>query len=103
MAEAGVDAGAETVLKRMRMRAWRRGTKEMDLILGPFADEVLPALDASLRQAFEALLAENDHDLYGWVTARIGGAAQEGATGPAHYGALLERIARHAEGRIAAR
>ncbi|MFN3952998.1 MAG: succinate dehydrogenase assembly factor 2 [Pararhodobacter sp.] len=102
MAEAVADAAADTVLKRMRMRAWRRGTKEMDLILGPFADEVLPALDMPLRDAFEALLAENDHDLYGWITARIGGAAQAGETGPAHYAPLLERIARHAEGRIAA-
>ncbi len=28
---------AEARLKRMRMRSWRRGTKEMDLVLGPWA------------------------------------------------------------------
>ncbi|HCB52873.1 MAG TPA: succinate dehydrogenase assembly factor 2, partial [Rhodobacter sp.] len=28
----------------MKMRAWRRGTKEMDLILGPYADAHLPKM-----------------------------------------------------------
>ena len=85
-------------LKRMRMRAWRRGTKEMDLILGPFADEALAGLDAPMQAAFEALLSENDHDLYAWVTARIG--AAPAPLGPAPYDALLEQIARHAAGRL---
>ena len=31
----------ETRLKRLRMRSWRRGVKEMDLILGPFSDSEL--------------------------------------------------------------
>ena len=35
---------AETRLKRMRMRSWRRGTKEMDLVLGPYADARLAAM-----------------------------------------------------------
>ena len=34
----------EARLKRLRMRSWRRGTKEMDLILGPWADARLPAM-----------------------------------------------------------
>lgn len=93
-------------LKRLRMRAWRRGIKEMDLILGPFADEALTELDAVQRVQFEALLAENDHDLYQWLTARIGrSAGQSGlgqsGLGPAAYGALLDRIAVHAAERMA--
>ncbi len=59
--------GAETRLKRLRIRSWRRGTREMDLILGGFADGPLAALDPASLADFEALLAENDHDLYGWV------------------------------------
>ena len=35
---------SEDRLKRMRMRSWRRGTKEMDLILGPYADARLSGL-----------------------------------------------------------
>lgn len=50
------------------MRSWRRGTKEMDLILGPFADEHLAGLDARTLDAYEALLSENDQDLYRWAS-----------------------------------
>lgn len=54
-------------MKRLRMRSWRRGTKEMDLILGPFADARLLGMDAATLDRYEALLAENDQDLIGWV------------------------------------
>ena len=39
---------AEARLKRMAMRSWRRGTKEMDLVLGPFADAHLAGLSGRL-------------------------------------------------------
>ena len=60
----------ETRLKRLGMRSWRRGTKEMDLILGPYADAALARLDAAALEAYEALLNENDQDLYAWITGR---------------------------------
>ncbi len=81
----------EVRLKRLRMRAWRRGTKEMDLILGPFADARLEALAPGDLDLFEALLAENDQDLYPWVTGA--------AAAPARYAALLAAIAAHARER----
>ncbi|HLS58765.1 MAG TPA: succinate dehydrogenase assembly factor 2 [Paracoccaceae bacterium] len=56
------------MLKRLRLRSWRRGTKEMDLILGAFADSELAALTVEERRDYDALLSENDHDLYGWFT-----------------------------------
>ena len=58
---------AEDRLKRLRMRSWRRGTKEMDLILGPFADANLESMDAAELDRYEVLLDENDQDLIGWV------------------------------------
>ncbi len=58
----------EARLKRLKIRAWRRGTKEMDLILGPYADAHLPTMDSAALDAFEALLAENDQDIYPWIT-----------------------------------
>ena len=58
----------ESRLKRMAMRSWRRGTKEMDLILGPYADAHLGAMDVATLDHFDALLAENDQDLYPWIT-----------------------------------
>ena len=57
-------------LKRLRIRAWRRGTKEMDLILGTYADRNLATLTADELDAFDAILEENDHDLYLWVSGR---------------------------------
>jgi antitoxin CptB len=50
------------------MRSWRRGTKEMDLILGAFADARLGGLDEATLALYDALLSENDHDLYQWVS-----------------------------------
>lgn len=54
--------------KKLRMRSWRRGMKEMDLILGPFADQNLPSFSEAELDSFEALLNENDQDFYLWVT-----------------------------------
>jgi len=65
----------ETRLKRLKIRSWRRGTKEMDLILGPFADGPLRDLDDPLLGAFEVLLDENDNDLYLWASG--GGEPQQ--------------------------
>lgn len=79
---------SETRLKRMRMRSWRRGTKEMDMILGPFADERLGQLREEELELYERLLSENDQDLYFWVT-------HPGAR-PKEYGALLAVITDHA-------
>jgi antitoxin CptB len=61
------DARADAELRRIRMRSWRRGTREMDLILGGFADAELRRLDREALAAFEALLSENDHDLFRWI------------------------------------
>ncbi len=58
----------ENRLRRLRMRSWRRGTREMDLILGPFADKALAALSGADLDAYETLLSENDQDLYLWVS-----------------------------------
>ena len=54
-------------LKRLTMRSWRRGTKEMDLILGPFADARLGDLTTADLDLYEALLEENDQDLMAYV------------------------------------
>lgn len=57
----------DTERKRLAMRAWRRGTREADLLLGPYADAMLPGMDAEALAAFSALLEENDVDLTAWL------------------------------------
>ena len=59
---------AAVTRKRLAIRAWRRGTREMDLVLGPYADARLSGMDAAALAAFEALLSEDDHDIRLWVT-----------------------------------
>jgi antitoxin CptB len=71
-------------LARLRMRSWRRGMREMDLILGPFADAALAGLGPAERDAYERLLEENDQDLYAWI-------AGSGAP-PADFAGLVRRI-----------
>jgi antitoxin CptB len=57
----------EARLKRMAMRSWRRGTKEMDLVLGPYADAHLAGLSEEKLAVYDVLLEENDQDLLPWV------------------------------------
>lgn len=56
--------------KRMRYRAWHRGTKESDIILGSFADAVLEGLNDAELDEFEALLDVPDPVIYDWVIGR---------------------------------
>lgn len=58
----------ETRLKRLKIRSWRRGIKEMDLLLGQFADTELARLDADELDRFEQVLEQHDQDLYRWVS-----------------------------------
>ena len=57
-------------LRRLRLRAWRRGIREMDLLMGGYADARLADLDEAGLDLFEAALGEDDHDLYNWVAGR---------------------------------
>lgn len=71
-------------LKRLRIRSWRRGTKEMDLILGRWSDSHLADLAPEDIETYDLLLSENDHDLYRWVSG------QEPA--PARFRRIVARI-----------
>lgn len=53
--------------KRLRYRAWHRGTKEMDLVLGPFCDANIDGYDAATLDRLEALMNEEDPPLLKWV------------------------------------
>lgn len=74
-----IGCGARTVsddddhaarLKKLSFRAWRRGFKEADIILGHFADERLPSMSKDDLDTFERLLEVPDQDLYGWIIER---------------------------------
>ena len=84
MSDGAAEGAHEVRLRRVRMRSWRRGTKEMDLILGPYADERLGGMDDDALALYEALLAEGDTDLYGWIAGR--------EAPPERYGGLVGAI-----------
>ena len=75
----------ENRIKRLKMRSMRRGIKEMDLILSRFAEAQLSAMDDPALAIYDALLNENDHDLYQWVTGQ--------SPAPAAFRPLIKDIA----------
>ncbi len=80
----------QTRLKRLTMRSMRRGTKEMDILLMRYADAELAGLDEPALDAFEALLSENDQDLYQWISGQV--------PPPAEHAAVVDHIREVATG-----
>ena len=64
------DSDMDRRRKRLRFRSWHRGMREMDLLIGRFADRNLDVFSERQLDLFEALLHETDPDLYGWLTDR---------------------------------
>jgi antitoxin CptB len=58
----------EIIRKRLRYRAWHRGTKELDLLLGRFADARLGDMDRTALADFEVLSEVPENVLYRWIT-----------------------------------
>ena len=56
--------------KRLKFRSWHRGTKEMDLLVGSFADRHLASMTAAELDLFEPLLDLPEPVLYAWVIGR---------------------------------
>ncbi|MDE2377542.1 succinate dehydrogenase assembly factor 2 [Bradyrhizobium sp.] len=60
--------GLDDRRKRLLFRCWHRGTREMDLILGRFADAEIGNLSDDEVGQFERLIEVNDPDLYAAIT-----------------------------------
>jgi len=58
----------EACRKRLIYRSWHRGTREMDLILGSFADKHIMGFSAAELALYEDILHHSDPDLYNWIT-----------------------------------
>ncbi|MBU6463996.1 MAG: succinate dehydrogenase assembly factor 2 [Bradyrhizobium sp.] len=77
--------GLDDRRKRLLFRCWHRGTREMDLLLGRFADaEISDLTDAELAE-LERLIEVPDPDLYAALTGNS-------ECRPESAGALFERI-----------
>lgn len=53
--------------RRLAFRAWHRGTREADLMIGGFADRHAPDWGIAEIDWFEALLEEQDVDIMAWA------------------------------------
>ena len=60
----------EQIVKRLRYRSWHRGTRELDLLVGRFADETLESMDDGQLLRFERLLDRPDPDIHDWILGR---------------------------------
>ena len=72
-------------LRKLNFRAWRRGFREADLIVGGFADAELPTMSGEDIDLFEGLLEVPDGDLYDWIVERAPPA-------PEHDGPVMHRL-----------
>lgn len=54
--------------KRLIFRSWHRGTREIDLLLGGFADAHLGGLDLAGLETYDRFLKNSDPDIYNWIT-----------------------------------
>jgi antitoxin CptB len=54
--------------RRIRFRSWHRGMREMDLVLGRFADAEIARLGSSELDDYERLLEAQDRDVFSWLT-----------------------------------
>ena len=77
--------GLDDRRKRLLFRCWHRGTREMDLILGRFADATIASLSDDELNQLERLIEVPDPDLYAALSGDI-------ALAPQYAGALFDRI-----------
>ena len=72
------------VRKRLSIKSWRRGTKELDLILGRFSDNNLVRLEKDDLNLYEQLLSRDDHVIYGWLFGK--------EEGPKTFSCIIKQI-----------
>ena len=60
----------DLVRKRLLIRSWRRGTKELDLILGQFSDKNLNKLKMPELNLYEQFLSNDDYLIYNWLFSK---------------------------------
>lgn len=57
--------------RKILYHAWHRGTRELDLLLGRFADDAIGTLTEGELDEFETLLEVDDRELFGWILGKL--------------------------------
>ena len=61
----------EARLKRLRFRAWHRGTREADYMIGCFFDAKHAGWTEAELAWFETMIEEEDVDILGWALGSL--------------------------------
>ena len=56
--------------RQLRFRSWHRGTREMDLLMGRFADAHLHGFGREQLDLFARLLENSDPEIYDWIIGK---------------------------------
>jgi antitoxin CptB len=86
--------GLDIRRRKLLFRAWHRGMREMDLIMGRFADETVADLTEQELTEFERLMDLPDRAVLAWVTGEEPLPAE-------HDGPLFRRLREHHLGKAA--
>ena len=65
----GADDDLAVRRRKLKFRSWHRGMREMDLIMGRFADACVDAMELEELDEYERLMETPDPELFGWVLA----------------------------------
>jgi len=71
--------------RKLTFRAWRRGFREMDLLMGSFADQQITAMEEAGLDEFERLLSTPDWEVYAWLIGQK-------EVPPNHRGPVLDQL-----------
>ena len=63
--------GLDLRRRKLLFRCWHRGMREMDLIMGRFADSAVAELTETELADLERLIELPDRDLLAWVTGEV--------------------------------
>ena len=77
--------GLDARRRKLLFRAWHRGIREMDLIMGRFADSAIKELAEADLAEFEQLMELQDRQVLAWITG-------EEPVPAVHDGPLFRRL-----------
>jgi antitoxin CptB len=63
--------GLDARRRRALFRSWHRGMREMDLLMGRFADAQIADLSQTELADYELLMEAQDRDIYAWLTGEL--------------------------------